>query len=900
MWPFIVTGLVTGAVYGLAAVGLVVTYKTSGVFNFAHGALATVAAYLFYVLHVQHGMPWTAAVIVTLLSTSVVLGLCLERLARPLARASLAMQVTATVGLILIVQSAALLYFGVEEPRSVPVFLGSDLVDLGGTQVKGADIVTFVVSLAATGVLYLVFRYTRRGLAMRAVVDAPDLLDLAGTSPVATRRTAWLIGTFLASASGILFATLLPLDPTLLTLLVVQAFGAAALGGFSSLPVTFGGGLAIGVLASLCTKWFTDGVLAGLPPALPFLVLFVVLLVFPRRYLTETSRVLPVARGTWTAPPRMQATAGVALLAALALVPSFAGVHLADWTTAIGTAVILLGLGQLVRESGQVSLAHVAFGAIGATQLSHLTDLGVPWFAALLLAGLIAIPVGALLAIPAIRLSGLYLALATFGFGVALSYMLYTQPLMFGNTGSPVDVPRPGAFSSDNAYYRLVLAFGALAAVSVAVLNRARLGRLLRGLGQSDVALSTSGVNVAVTRLLVFALSAFLASVGGGLVAAGQQTAQATDYPPLLSLTYLALVMIAPGRAPWYAISGALALVLVPSYVDGENVATWTTLFFGVAAVLYAAVPSAFEPPERVRRVLDRLGRRTAEVPGPPNGVAAPSPERATPGALEVVDVTVAFGGVVAVDSQRLTAPTGRITGLIGPNGAGKTTTFNACSGLLAPRSGAVVLDGRDVTGLGPAARARLGLGRTFQRMELFEALTVRENVLAGAEGPDAGTLPWKHVAASRSEKRAAAVAVSDALELCGINALAERPAASLSTGQRRLVELARCLAGPFRILLLDEPSSGLDREETARFGQTLRRVVDERGVGILLVEHDMSLVLGVCDHIHVMDFGHPIYDGVPDDVVAAPVVRAAYLGDVDVEVPAPAAPAAVDQGVRR
>jgi ABC-type branched-subunit amino acid transport system ATPase component len=239
----------------------------------------------------------------------------------------------------------------------------------------------------------------------------------------------------------------------------------------------------------------------------------------------------------------------------------------------------------------------------------------------------------------------------------------------------------------------------------------------------------------------------------------------------------------------------------------------------------------------------------------------------------------VSFGGLVAVDGISLCAPAGRTTGLIGPNGAGKTTTFNACSGLVRPDSGRVRIDGRDVTNLSVPARSRLGLGRTFQRMELFNSATVLENVRLGREAGQAGGNVVHQLFAPRREVDRARAAAAEALELCGLTNLADRRVAALSTGQRRLVELARTLAGAFTVLLLDEPSSGLDAEETHAFGQILRTVVEERGTAILLVEHDMSLVMGTCDYIHVLDFGTAIFEGTPDAVQASALVRQAYLG---------------------
>ncbi len=257
--------------------------------------------------------------------------------------------------------------------------------------------------------------------------------------------------------------------------------------------------------------------------------------------------------------------------------------------------------------------------------------------------------------------------------------------------------------------------------------------------------------------------------------------------------------------------------------------------------------------------------------------------------ALEVEQLVVRYGGHTAVDGITLTAPVGQITGLIGPNGAGKTTTFNAITGLVRQTSGRMRLLGHDITTMSPQRRAQLGLGRTFQRMELFDSLSVRDNLGLGREARLAGSTPWRHLRGSRADTAAVAEATEQALELCGVQALAQRRPADLSTGQRRLVERARCIAGGFTMMLLDEPSSGLDKTETVTFGRILRALVETRGVGILLVEHDMSLVMGVCDYIHVMDFGQPIFHGTPAEVSASPIVRAAYLGNDAVYAAVPA-----------
>jgi ABC-type branched-subunit amino acid transport system ATPase component/branched-subunit amino acid ABC-type transport system permease component len=888
--PFIVIGLTTGAVYALAGLGLVLTYKTSGVFNFAHGAVAAVAAYVFYALYVLDGWGWPVAAVVAIGVAGTVMGLALELLARRIQTTSLALRVAATVGLLIVIEAAITLIYGTETVRNVPVFLGTANVTLFGTPVQVAQIVTFAVAVLATGALTLFFRYSRRGLSMRAVVDDPALLDMAGTSPRATRRLAWVIGTWLAACSGVLFAPLLALDPVQLTLLVAAAFGAAAIGAFTSLPSTLAGGLAIGVLASMCTKWFTSGLLAGLPPSLPFVVLFVVLLVFPRRRLVGGGFTVPRSRPTWRAPASLELAGGVALIVLLALVPDFAGIHLTDWTTFVAMSIVFMSLALLVRTSGQVSLCQVAFVAIGAAVFSHLTvGSGVPWLIALILTGLVAVPIGALLAVPAIRLSGLYLALATFGFGILLQGMFYTQRYMFGAIGQGLNEPRPHLsflnVASDKGYYYVVLVLAALAGAFVLTLTRSRLGRLLRGAADSPVALETCGTTVDVTRVLVFCIAAFLAAVGGALAAVGQTTVSADSYPPLLSLTFFAVIMIVGEGTPWNAVLASAAMFLVPSYVSGAHVSTVLQLAFGATAILYAVVPARAQGmPIALQHLIDRtFGQvRLPSLANSRRPLQSPVTHALSEG-LTVDGLEVRFGGLVAVNGVTLEAPPGRITGLIGPNGAGKTTTFNACTGLLRQTSGRVRVDGSDVSRHGPAARARRGLGRTFQKMELFDSLTVRANVELGAEGALAGANPITQVLARPGERRRVRAAAREALELCDLSTIAEVPTTELSTGQRRLVELARCLAGRFQLLLLDEPSSGLDRTETKHFGEILRRAVGERHVGVLLVEHDMSLVLDICEHVYVLDFGELIFSGTPPEITASPIVQAAYLGN-DVE----------------
>lgn len=899
---FVVAGLTAGSVYALAGVGLVLTFKTSGVFNFAHGALATVAAYSFFELFVSQGWSWQLAAFTSVVIIGGAMGLLLEPFARRLCRASLPMQVAGTVGLLLAIQSGVALLYPDAEFRLVPDFLKEGGFELAGAPVQWSDAVTFAVALVATVALTIALRKTRAGVAARALVDNDDLLALNGINPTTVRRGAWVVGAMLAAASGVLFAPLLSLNSVQLTLLVVSAFGAAAVGGFSNLTLTFAGGLLIGVGASLATRYVTDPMLAGLAPSLPFVVLFVIILC-TRRPGSAFKSPPPFRSGaSWSAPAPVQIALGLILLVVLLLVPTFAGIHLTEWTAALGGIVLFLSLALLVRTSGQVSLCHIAFMAIGASAFSHLAvDHGFPWFAALLTAGAIAIPVGALLAIPAIRLSGLHLALATFGFGVLLQYMFYTRDFMFGAIASGgLPMPRPTFGGEqplgDNGYYYLSLALCVVAALGIVALTRSRLGRLLRGLGNAPTALETTGAAVTITRVLVFCISAFLAAIAGAMIGVARTTVSAQDYPPLTSLTFLALIMIVLGREPWNAVLAGIAWFVVPSYVAGGDVPIYLTLLFGLAAILLAVMPtSAGGPPAPVRAVLDRTFSRRKQAKPALTAVPEPAVRRVEGSGLEVSNLVVKFGGLAAVDHVDLEVPLGQVTGLIGPNGAGKTTLFNAVSGLVRSTQGSVRLNGCDITRMRPGRRARAGLGRTFQDMRLFDSLTVRENVALGREGAYAGRNPLSHLCGGPNASREVRRAADEAIELCGLGDLTRSPVHGLSTGQRRLVDLARCLAGSHRILLLDEPSSGLDVSETAQLAGVVQRVVEERGVGVLLVEHDLPLVLQLCANIYVVDFGRLIFQGTPDEVTESELVRAAYLGDESLDAmlddsPAPTA----------
>jgi ABC-type branched-subunit amino acid transport system permease subunit len=476
----------------------------------------------------------------------------------------------------------------------------------------------------------------------------------------------------------------------------------------------------IGVAGALATKYVVNVPwLMGLPASLPFLVLFVALVVTPRAKLDTRSFVTPrrIPRN-WHAPIRARLLSGTIFVAVLCVVPWFVGTDLASYTSALILVMLILSLGLLIRTSRQVSLCQYAFAAIGAAAMAHLTSVGIPWFWALLVAALVAVPVGAIVAIPAVRLSGVFLALATLGFGILLEQIVYTQSWMFGPSASGLHTPRPSFnlgplhLGTDEGMYFLVLAFVVIIAVGVAVLSETRLGKLLRAMGDSHLALDTYGVSVNVMRVLTFCITAFMAALAGALTASVRTYAIGDNFPSFSSLTLVVVAVVVVVGSPWYAFIAAGLLTLVPVYVTGSNVSQGILVLFGVAALFIPIVRHRIRlTPRSIQELVERMsGRPSTSAVVQPSAVAVPArlpPRPALATSLAVENLTIRYGGALAVDDASLAVRAGTITGLIGPNGAGKTSIFNACSGLLRPTSGKLTLHGVDITRASPSQRAR-------------------------------------------------------------------------------------------------------------------------------------------------------------------------------------------------
>jgi branched-subunit amino acid ABC-type transport system permease component len=593
--PFIIVGLATGAVYALASLGLVLTYRTSGVFNFAHGAIGMFAAYAFYSFR-QH-MPTALAAVLAIFLVAPLLGIALDRLLfRRLQGAGPATYVVASLGLLVALQGVVVAIYG-PGTRRIHAILPTGTYELFDLRVGIDQTLIVVVAVGVSLGLIAFFRATRLGLQTRAVVSDRSLTGLTGVNARTVTTLSWMLGSAFAATAGILFAPFIGLDSLLLTLLVVDAFGAAAVGRLRSFPVTALAAFGIGVAQSLATKVVAGHPsLAGFPSAIPFLTLLGVLLLSRKGSFREVTVVERVARLRGAVGGRRSQFPARSLLFAFgtaAVLPALvSGPRLVTLTATSAFVLVFISLSLLVGLSRQVSLAHAIFVVFGATNLSHLLSAGVPYPVALPLAALLLVPVGAAMAIPAIRLSGLFLALATFGFGILAQNLLYPTSLMFG-VDSVAAIPRPDFLKGDMAFFYFTLAVVAVGVLAVETVRVTRLGRILTALADSPVALqSPLGVSPLASRVLAFCLSAFLAGLAGGLLGSLVQLVNFQTYSAFHSLVWLTVLVLAGSRTFPGSVVAAVLLVTVPAVVDSTLVRTWQPIVFGVGAILLAQAPN--------------------------------------------------------------------------------------------------------------------------------------------------------------------------------------------------------------------------------------------------------------------------------------------------------------------
>jgi branched-subunit amino acid ABC-type transport system permease component len=588
--PFVISGIVVGSVYAIAAMGLVVTYRTTGLFNFAHGAVGMVVAYAFYQLRTEWGLPTALAVAIALFVVAPAIGVILDRLLfRSLERASQAAKIVVTMGLLVLLQGGAVALFGAR-PKRVEPFLPTSTVRVASVYVGYDQMLVVAIAAAVLAALIVFFRSNRLGLVMRAVVDDRDLAEAAGFPVGRVTGFTWALGVMLAGLAGILFSPLLGLDTITLTLLVLQAMAAAVVGRLTSLPRTVAAAIGLGVVVTVSLKALRDypDVLGGLRISLPFLVLFAVLALARKGALRELGVSAPWT-GLVRAEPEGWKVLAVVLVGFALVVPD-------TRVFALGTTLVLacafLSLSVLIGSSGLISLTHAGLVGTGAFAYIHFTaDLGLPFPVALLLAGLAAVPLGLAIAIPALRLPGLFLALATFGVGQLLDGLVFSSWKSFSGGIDGLRGSRPDLLTGDRAFAVFLAVMVVLFVIGIGALRRSGLGRALVAMRDSPAAAASLGLDPLWPRVAIFVVSAFLAGVAGGLYAGHLQVASKTFFSTFTSLLWVTVVVVGGVQSVYGALAAAFLLQFVPDLVSTGDPSEWLAPLFGIGAVLLATKP---------------------------------------------------------------------------------------------------------------------------------------------------------------------------------------------------------------------------------------------------------------------------------------------------------------------
>ncbi len=589
----VIYALTAGSIYAIAASGLVVTYTTSGIFNFAQGAIGMIMAFLYWEVRIdQHWPAWVSIGFVVLVAAPL-LGMLIERtLIRRLVHAHLVVQLVVTIGLMFFLMGLASTIWDENSITPLPEFFADKHgIDIGNVVLTWHRFITIVVAVLIAVFLRLLLYRSRTGVAMRAVVDNRELAGLHGVRPGRISGLAWAIGSSMAAIAGILLAPNIGLRVDALTLFIVDAFAAAIIGRLRSLPWTFVGGLVIGVVQSFALNFLhLEGRWGTVSTAIPAMVLFVALLTLPAARV-ELGRIVPTYRVP-KVPSVGRATLGLAaVVGAVSVVAAFGGLdttNLRRLTLALVTSVIMLSLVPLTGWAGQISLAQITFVGVGAFAMAEVAGDAQSWFGpgnllGLVIAAAVAVPFGVLMALPALRLQGLYLALASMAFAVMAVPLFFAQPEIFGASGRRLATPSFLGIDFGDAHNFLVLAAVAFALVGlmVVLLRRGRFGRRLIALRDSPAACATIGVNLVWTKLLVFALAAAMAGFGGGLLGMFRGTTGSMDFEMLVGIPFLLLLVVGGVGTVSGALIGGLSTVALLIVQDEV-----TFVVFGVSVLI--------------------------------------------------------------------------------------------------------------------------------------------------------------------------------------------------------------------------------------------------------------------------------------------------------------------------
>ncbi|MFF2579694.1 ABC transporter permease subunit [Streptomyces goshikiensis] len=912
------SGLVSGALYALLATGLVLSYSASGLFNFAHGATAYLCALVFYEVRSGLGWPAVPAALLVVLVLAPGLGWALDRLMfRRLARVGESAQIVATIGLLVALPAAGLWAVELLAEAGAPVKPAENQFGLPGvgpsparswqlTEGVGIDsdqLITWVATALVAVALWVLLRHTGLGLRLRAAVDNRSLTELRGISADRLSSVAWMIASGLAGLAGVLATPLLGLSAHDFTLFLFVSATAAVIGRFASVPLAFAGGLGLGVLQNLVAGYasFAERI-TGFRTAVPFLILFGGLLVLTRRARTAGTAAADAPPVDHLAGASWARRWGVWAVLAGALCVAFYTVTTPFWSglLAQGLAIglVFMSFTVVTGLGAMVSLAQATFVTGAALVAGLLMGRGWPFVAALAAGTCAAAVLGALVALPALRLGGRSLALATLALAFLADQVLFQlRWLRNGDAGWPVPRPVVGPvdLSDDRALGVALVLLVAMVAAGLSVLRGSPAGRAMLAVRSAPAAAMASGVSVLRTKLLLFTLSAGLAGFGGVMYASYNTRVTATDFTAMTGLVWLAVVVAAGVRRPQYAVVAGLVFAVAPrlmaDYVTAS--AHLPVILFGLAGLALANDPDGYCAALPVRAAKRRAGAASPEAGPAGAGPAGAGPTGAGSGgagpggagpavvggapvvalagsrgvdsgpsgsgvpALELRGVRAGYDGGLVLRGVDLSVRRGEVLAVLGPNGAGKSTACRVAAGLVPVTGGEVLVRGRAVTGDGAVRRARGGVVLAPEGRGVFPSLTVEENLalcLPDARARDAVYERFPHL----RERRGVA-------------------AGALSGGEQQMLALAPLLQRPPEVLIADEPSLGLAPRVVAEVYALLTELRDA-GTALLLVEEKAAGILGVADTVAYLSRGRVSWCG-PRAEVEEDRLTEAYLG---------------------
>ncbi|KOU36881.1 ABC transporter permease subunit [Streptomyces sp. WM6368] len=898
---FVLSGLVSGALYALLATGLVLSYSASGLFNFAHGATAYLCALTFYELHSGLGWPAVPAALLVVLVLAPGLGWGLDRLMfRRLARVGETAQIVATIGLLVALPAAGLWVVELLGDAGAPVKPAENQFGLPGVGPSPAQswqlaegvgidsdqLITWVVTALVAVALWVLMRHTRLGLQLRAAVDNRSLTELRGISADRLSSVAWMIASGLAGLAGVLATPLLGLSAHDFTLFLFVSATAAVIGRFASVPLAFAGGLGLGVLQNLVAGYasFAESV-TGFRTAVPFLILFGGLLVLTRRARTagvasaDAPPVDHLAGASWGRRWGVWAAgAGLLCVAFYTVTTPFWSGLLAQ---GLAVALVFMSFTVVTGLGAMVSLAQGTFVTGAALVAGLLMSRGWPFVAALAVGTCVAALLGALVALPALRLGGRSLALATLALAFLADQVLF-QLRWLRNGDAGWSIPRPVFgpvdLSDDRALGVALVVLVALVAAGLSALRNSPSGRAMLAVRSAPAAAVASGVSVLRTKLLLFTLSAGLAGFGGVLYASYNTRITATDFTAMTGLVWLAVVVAAGVRRPQYAVVAGLVFAVAPRLLSDyvTQSAHLPVILFGLAGLALANDPDGYcaalpvrrarrraaGPPPRIPAQPGPAGRRATasrgSAPDPaPRAPARPDPAGGAGAALELRGVTAGYDGGLVLHGVDLAVRPGEILAVLGPNGAGKSTACRVAAGLLPATAGAVFVGGRDATRDGAVLRSRSGVLLAPEGRGIFPALTLEENLALYLEEADARDAVYARFPRLAERRRI--------------------PAGALSGGEQQMLALAPLLQRPPSVLIADEPSLGLAPRVVEEVYALLTELRDT-GTALLLVEEKAAEILGIADTVAYLSQGRVSWCG-PRAEVEADRLTEAYLG---------------------